>query len=202
VGQDGGSHQAIEDLALTRVIPNLRVIVPADGIETAQVIECVAREEGPFYVRLPRGAGPDVHPDDYRFQLGRAVSLREGDDVTLAACGLMVDLALRAASQLQEQGISAQVLNLSTLKPLDEETLCAAAQHTGAVVTIEEHNVIGGFGSAVCEALCGCCPVPVLRLGVQDQFGQSGSSDELLQLYGLTVEAVVEKARQVIDLKK
>jgi len=203
VGEDGGSHQAVEDLATTRVIPNLRVVVPADGLETAQVIETIAREQGPFYVRLPRGSGPDIHPADYRFQLGRAARLREGVDVTLAACGLMVDLALRAAERLHaEGGLEAEVLNLSTLKPLDTATLEQAAQKTGAVVTVEEHSVIGGLGSAVCEALSGCCPVPVLRVGIEDRFGQSGSADELLEHYGLTLEAVVARAKEALSLKR
>ncbi len=202
VGQDGGSHQAVEDLAVTRVIPNLRVIVPADGLETEQVIAAVAREPGPFYVRLPRGAGPQVHPDDYHFEIGRAVQLREGDDLTIVACGLMVDLALRAADRLVvELDKLATVINVSTLKPLDGETLQAAARRTGAVVTIEEHSVIGGLGAAVCEELAGSCPVPVRRVGIQDAFGQSGSADELLVHYGLTVEGVVEQARRALELK-
>jgi transketolase len=202
VGEDGGSHQAIEDLAVTRVIPSLRVIVPADGPETAQVIETIAREPGPFYVRLPRGEGPDVHGADYRFQIGRAPVLRPGGDVTLAACGLMVDVALRAAQQLHDTGVEARVINVSTLKPLDVETLRVAAAETGAVVTIEEHSVIGGLGSAVCEALAGCCPVPVLRVGMQDEFGQSGRAEELLVHYGLTAEAVAQRARDVLELRR
>lgn len=202
VGQDGGSHQAVEDLAITRVIPGLRVIVPADCTETQQAIERVAAEEGPFYVRLPRGAGPDVHPQDYRFEVGKAVTLRDGADLTLVACGLMVGVALEAAELLAADGVAARVINVSTLKPLDEATLEAAAEQTGALVTVEEHNIIGGLGSAVCEALSGCCPVPVLRVGVEDQFGQSGSASELLEHYGLTAARVVERARQALSLKE
>ena len=202
VGQDGGSHQALEDLAVTRVIPNLRVVVPADPIETRQVIETVAREPGPFYVRLPRGKTADVHPPDWCFELGRATMLRDGADVTLAACGLMVAVALEAAELLAASGVSARVLNVSSLKPLDREALAQAAQQTGALVTLEEHSIIGGLGSAVCEALCGCCPVPVLRLGVEDQFGQSGSADELLVHYGLTAAHAVELAHQAVALKE
>ncbi len=202
VGQDGGSHQAVEDLAVTRVIPNLRVIVPADPMETEQVIETIARLDGPFYVRLPRGKTADVHPQGWRFELGKATELRAGADVTLAACGLMVGLALAAAEELAAAGVDARVLNVSTLKPLDVETLSRAARETGALVTLEEHSVIGGLGSAVCEALSGCCPVPVLRLGVQDQFGQSGTADELLEHYGLTVEKAVEMAREAVALKE
>ena len=202
VGKDGGSHQAIEDLAVTRVIPNLTVVVPADPEETAQVIRTVARTPGPFYVRLPRGGGQPVHPDGWTFQLGRATRLSEGDDVTLAACGLMVPVALEAKDLLARQGITADVLNVSTLKPFDTDALTALARRTGAVVTLEEHSVIGGLGGAVCEALCGTCPVPVLRLGVDDQFGQSGTADELLSHYGLTAEHAVELSQQAMELKK
>jgi transketolase len=202
VGEDGGSHQAVEDLAITRVIPNLRVIVPADGLETAQVIEAIAREPGPFYVRLPRGEGPTVHPADYRFAIGRAALLREGSEVTLAACGLMVDVALRAAELLAVGGLSARVLSVSTLKPLDATALERAARETGALVTLEEHSVIGGLGSAICETLSGCCPVPVLRLGMNDEFGQSGSAKELLVHYRLTAEAAAELARQAVAMKR
>ena len=201
VGQDGGSHQAVEDLAVTRVIPNLRVIVPADPMETEQVIETIARLDGPFYVRLPRGKTADVHPAGWRFELGKATELRPGTDVTLAACGIMVELALEAAEELAAAGVDARVLNVSTLKPLDTETLAKAARETGAVVTLEEHSVIGGLGSAICEALSGCCPVPVLRLGVQDLFGQSGTADELMEHYGLTVEQAVIMAREAVELK-
>jgi transketolase len=201
VGQDGGSHQAVEDLALTRVIPNLRVVVPADAEETRQVIETVAREPGPFYVRLPRGEAPDLHPGGWRFELGRATELRNGDQLTLAACGLMVDTALRAADALQARGISARVLNVSTLKPLDTEALERAARETGAIVTLEEHSVIGGLGGAVCEALGDRWSVPVVRLGIDDRFGQSGTADELLEHYGLTPAAAVEHARRALRLK-
>ncbi len=201
VGEDGGSHQALEDLAVTRVIPNLQVVVPADCIETAQVIERIASLPGPFYVRLPRGKGPDLHPADYQFRLGHAPRLRDGDDVCIAACGLMVQIALEAAELLHAEGLEARVLNVSSLKPLDQESLSLAARETGALVTVEEHNVIGGLGSAICEALSGCCPVPVLRVGVQDQFGQSGTAEELLVHYGLTAEAVALRAREAVAMK-
>jgi transketolase len=202
VGEDGGSHQAVEDLAVTRVIPNLRVIVPADGPETAQVIETIAREPGPFYVRLPRGEGPEVSPPGYKFELGRAVCLREGKDLTLCACGLMVATALRAADILAVGGLQARVLNVSTLKPLDGAALEKAARETGAIVTLEEHSVIGGLGGAVCEQLAATFPVPVLRLGMQDCFGESGTADELLRRFGLTPEAAAELGRQAVALKR
>lgn len=202
VGEDGGSHQAVEDLAVTRVIPNLRVIVPADGRETAQVIELVARTPGPFYVRLPRGEGPEVHPEGYRFELGKAVELRAGSDLTIAACGLMVAVALAAAERLAAEGVSARVLSVSTLKPLDEEALARAARETGALVTVEEHSVIGGLGGAVCESLAQHAPAPVIRLGLQDVFGQSGTAEALLAHYGLTADGVVAGARRALELKR
>jgi transketolase len=202
VGEDGGSHQALEDLAVTRVIPQLRVIVPADALETAQVIETIAREPGPFYVRLPRGTAPNVHPPSYQFGLGKASWLRRGGDVTLAACGLMVDVALRAATALAQEGIEATVLNISSLKPLDTTALLEAATSTGAFVTLEEHSVIGGLGSAICETLAAGCPIPVQRIGIQDQFGQSGSAEELMRHYGLTVEATIGQVKRILEQKR
>ena len=203
VGKDGGSHQSVEDLAITRVIPNLRVIVPADGRETEQVIETIARAKGPFYVRLPRGSTPDVHEDpEWRFKLGKATVLREGGDVTLVACGTMVGVALEAAALLAAEGLSAGVINMSTLKPLDHACLLAAARRSGALITLEEHSVIGGLGSAVCESLAQSHPVPVLRLGVNDQFGQSGDGPELLEHYGLTAAGAASLAQQAIRLKQ
>jgi transketolase len=177
------------------------VVVPADAPETAQVIRAVARAAGPFYVRLPRGAAPDVTPPDVPFQLGRAVTLREGEQVSLVACGLMVDVALRAAEALAAAGISARVINASSIKPLDVAVLKQAAEETGALVTVEEHSVIGGLGSAVCEAVSALAPVPILRVGIQDQFGQSGPAAALLEHYGLTPSAVAARAREAIALK-
>jgi transketolase len=196
VGEDGGSHQAIEDIAVTRVIPNLRVIVPADPMETAQVIEAVAREQGPFYVRLPRGEGADVHPADYRFAIGKAPVLREGADVAIVACGLMVKVSLDAAEILAQAGIAATVVNASTIKPLDAETIVGVAAGKKLVVTVEEHSVIGGLGSAVCEVLSERQPSRVLRIGLNDVFGQSGRAEELLEFYGLTADAVAARVRE------
>ncbi|MBW2734875.1 MAG: transketolase family protein [Deltaproteobacteria bacterium] len=202
VGQDGGSHQSVEDLATTRVIPNLRVIVPADGRETAQVIEHIVREvNAPCYVRLPRDGTPDVHDENYTFALGKASRLREGQDITLCACGVMVSVAIEAAKALQAEGISAAVLNISSLKPIDEEALIQAARKTGALLTLEEHSVIGGLGGAVCEVVSGVLPVPVVRIGLDDLFGQSGSADELLGHYGLTVTHAIAGAKEAIALK-
>jgi len=196
VGEDGGSHQAIEDIAVTRVIPNLRVIVPADPMETAQVIEAVAREQGPFYVRLPRGEGVDVHPADYRFAIGKAPVLRDGAHVAIVACGLMVKVALDAAETLARAGIEATVVNASTIKPLDAETIVGVAAGKKLVVTVEEHSVIGGLGSAVCEVLSERQPSRVLRIGLNDVFGQSGRAEELLEFYGLTADAVAARVRE------
>jgi len=201
VGQDGASHQSVEDLAITRVIPNLKVIVPADERETEQVIETIAREPGPCYVRLPRGTAPEAHPPDWRFAIGKATELREGGDVCLVACGLMVAVALQAAELLAAKGLSASVLNVSTLKPLDAEALERAARQCGAIVTMEEHSIIGGLGGAVCEALAERYPVPICRLGVRDAFGQSGTADELLRHYGLTAENAAENAEKAMAMK-
>lgn len=201
VGEDGGSHQSVEDLATTRVIPNLRVIVPADAVETAQVIEHVVRTPGPFYVRLPRGAGPIVHGDDYRFELGKASLLREGHDVALIGCGLLSAVALEAAELLAKEGIEARVLNMASLKPIDADAIEAAARDCGAIVTLEEHSVIGGLGGAVCEVAAERFPVPVLRLGLLDVFGQSGRAAELMEHYGLTAGGAATLARRAIELK-
>ncbi len=201
VGQDGGSHQSVEDLAVTRVIPNLRVIVPSDAMETAQVIAAVAATPGPFYVRLPRGPADDLHTPGWRFELGKADMLRQGEDLTFVACGLMCAVAMQAAEELAAEGIKARVINMATLKPLDVDALEQAARETGALVTCEEASVIGGLGAAVCEALAALHPVPVLRMGIDDQFGQSGAARELLEHYGLTAERAVALARQALSLK-
>ena len=202
VGEDGGSHQSVEDMAITRVIPNLRVIVPADALETEQVIETVAKTPGPFYVRLPRGETCQVNSTDYRFELGKAPVIREGADVTLVGIGLMTKVALDAADLLAEEGIQATVVNASSLKPIDAATLERVARTTGAVVTIEEHSVIGGLGAAVAETLSERYPVPVVRLGLNDVFGQSGTADELLMYYGLTAPMAVEYAKRAIGITK
>lgn len=202
VGEDGASHQALEDLALTRVLPNLTVVVPADAVETRGAVTAAAAHPGPVYIRLGRAPVPTVYPDDHVFRLGRYDVLRPGSDVSLVACGVMVEVCLQAARLLEAEGVSASVVNASTLKPLDAETLLAEASRTGAVVTAEEHSVIGGLGGAVAELLAEGCPVPVVRVGVRDRFGQSGSPAELLEAYGLTPAAVVAAARRAIGLKR
>ncbi len=204
VGEDGATHQCIEDLALMRAIPGMTVIHPCDGYETAQAVEALLNFDGPAYLRLSRPNSP-IFTDElegYKFEIGKGVTLQDGADVTLVATGLMVSLALDAAKALAEEGISARVINIHTIKPLDCELICKAAKETGAIVTCEEHNIVGGLGSAVSECVSGCCPVPVLRVGVEDQFGRSGKADECMAYFGLTAENICAKAKAAIALKK
>ena len=202
VGEDGGSHQMLEDIALMRVLPGMTVIVPADAVETKQAVLAAAEYDGPVYIRLGRPKVPVLFDDNYRFQIGKGVLMQDGTDVTLIATGIMVSKALEAAELLQAEGISAAVINISTIKPLDAGLISKLAEKTGAVVTCEEHNVIGGLGSAVAEALAERHPVPMVRVGVNDAFGQSGLPDELLAKYGLTAENIAEKAKAVIARKQ
>lgn len=195
VGPDGGSHQMIEDLALMRVLPGMRVVVPADFNAATAAIRLAAATPGPFYVRLGRVGAPQVHPDGFELELGRAYVLRTGTDVTLAACGLMVSEALAAAELLSAEGISAEVIDVASIKPLDADTLLASARKTGAVVTCEEHSVIGGLGSAVAELLSENAPTPLHRVGVNDVFGTSGEPAELLAHFGLTASDIAAAAR-------
>lgn len=203
VGEDGASHQSVEDLALMRAIPNMTVISPSDAVETEAAIKAVAEYNGPCYIRLGR-AGVNVINDnaEYKFEIGKGVELRKGTDVTIVATGIMVDEALMAEEMLKAEGISANVINIHTLKPLDSELLVKAAKETKAIVTAEEHNIIGGLGSAVSEALCEEYPVPVVKVGVRDTFGESGKPAELLEAYGLTAAKIVEAARKAMSMKK
>ena len=201
VGEDGGSHQMLEDIALMRALPNMTVIVPADGIETKQVIKAAAELEGPVYIRLGRPKVPVLFGDDYKFEIGKGVVLKEGTDVTLIGTGIMVSKAMEAAELLAAEGISAAVVNISTIKPLDAELIIAQAKKTGAVVTCEEHTICGGLGSAVAEVLVENCPVPMARVGVEDKFGESGLPDELLEKYGLSASNIAAKAKAVIAKK-
>ena len=203
VGEDGATHQCNEDLALMRSIPGMTVVCPADGVETEAAIRAILAYEGPAYVRLGRADVPVFNDaESYRFELDKGITLREGKDVRLVATGIMVSMALTAADLLAEEGISARVINIHTIKPLDKELIVTAARETGAIVTAEEHSIIGGLGSAVAEAVAEAYPVPVLRVGVEDKFGRSGSVAELLELFGLTPENLVAKAKLAVAMKK
>lgn len=201
VGEDGGSHQMLEDIALMRAVPNMTVIVPADGVETRQAVLAAAAYDGPVYIRLGRPKVPVLFGEDYEFEIGKGVVLRDGSDVTLVATGIMVSKAVEAAETLAAEGINAAVVNISTIKPLEDALLIAMAQKTGAVVTCEEHNIYGGLGSAVAEVLVENCPVPMTRVGVEDSFGESGLPDQLLEKYRLTVDNIVKKAKAVMARK-
>lgn len=202
VGEDGASHQSIEDLSLMRSIPNMTVICPSDAVETEAAIRAIAEYDGPCYVRLGRAAVNVINDKPgYAFKIGKGVTLAEGSDVTLVATGIMVDVALEAQQLLARENISAKVINIHTLKPMDSELISDAAKETKCIVTIEEHSVIGGLGSAVSEVVCENYPVPVIKVGVQDEFGESGKPDELLKAYGLTSDKVVIAAKKAIGLK-
>lgn len=199
VGEDGASHQMLEDLSNMRVLPNLRVVVPADAVEAAAATRFAAScDDGPIYLRLARAAFPVLHDAGFSFRLGKAEILAEGTDVTIVACGVMVSAALEAAQRLADAGISAEVINASSIKPIDAETIVASAAKTGAVVTAEEHQIVGGLGSAVCELLSENRPTRVVRVGVDDRFGQSGDADALLSHYGLDADGLVAAANQIL----
>jgi transketolase len=201
VGEDGASHQSLEDLALICSLPGFTVIVPADGVETAQVIRAVAAHEGPCYVRLIRGKLPIVFDNNYKFQIGKAAMMRQGQDATIMAIGTMVAPALEAADTLAQEGIECRVLNMSTLKPIDEAAILLAAKETGAIVTAEEHQEHGGLGSIVARITAKHQPVPMEFVAVQDKFGQSGKPAELLERYGLTAKDIAAAVRAVIKRK-
>ena len=203
VGEDGATHQCLEDLALMRTIPGMTVINPADAVEARAAVEAAILHDGPMYLRFGRYAVPTLFDkDSYKFEIGKGVTLKDGKDVTIVATGFMVHLALEAAEMLEKEGISARVLNIHTIKPLDKAIVTAAAKETGAIVTAEEHSVIGGLGSAVAEATAETAPVPVLRVGVEDTYGRSGTVPALLEAYGLTAKNIYEKAKAAISLKK
>lgn len=202
VGPDGATHQALEDIAIMRVLPNMTVIVPADGAETYKAIKAIANYKGPCYVRLGRSDVPLVTSMETPFEVGKASLLKEGSDITLAACGQMVAICLEAAEELESRGISAEVLNVSTIKPLDKDAIAKSVEKTGCIVTAEEHSIEGGLGSAVCEFLCETYSVPQQRIGTPACFGESGEIDALMKKYGLTKEHVVEASEKVIRRKK
>ena len=202
VGEDGATHQCCEDIALMRTIPGMTVINPADAIEARQAVLKAAEIDGPVYMRFGRLAVPVVFDDSYRFEIGKGVELKPGKDVTVIATGLMVQEALEAYELLASEGIGARIINMATIKPIDREIIQKAAEETGAIVTAEEHSVIGGLGSAVAEVVTETCPVPVVKLGVYDRFGMSGPANELLDIFGLRAKNIVEKAKQAIAAKK
>lgn len=201
VGEDGASHQMLEDISNMRVLPNMTIISPADAVETRLAVKAAIEYKGPVYLRLGRLAVPVIFDDTYEFEWGKGVLLKDGSDVTLVATGLMVHEALRAHEILKDKGISARVINIHTIKPLDKEILEKAARETGVIVTAEEHNIIGGLGSAVAETLAETFPVPVLRIGTLDKFGKSGKPPLLMKEYELMAEDIVKKAEKAIEMK-
>ena len=200
VGEDGATHQCLEDIALMRTIPGMTVINPADAVEAKAAVEAAMQTYGPFYLRFGRFACPIV-TEGHKFEVGKGMQLRDGKDVTIIATGFMVHLALEAAETLASEGIDARVINIHTIKPLDKEIILKAAKETGAIVTAEEHSIIGGLGSAVAETVCEGCPVPMLRVGVEDRFGKSGKVPPLLEEYGLTAANIADKVRAVVGMK-
>ena len=199
VGEDGGSHQSVEDISLMRSIPNMTVLVPADGVEAEKMIFAAAEYNGPMYVRLGRSAVPTLFDENYNFEIGKGVVLREGNDATIIACGMMVNEALIAADMLKEENINVRVINMSTIKPIDTELIIKAAKETKAIVTAEEHSIIGGLGSAVSEVVSENHPVKVKKVGLNDCFGESGTPGELLEKYGLTAKNIVAKVKEAIQ---
>lgn len=202
VGEDGATHQSIEDIALMRSIPGMVVISPADAVEARLAVEAAIKHNGPVYLRFGRLDSPVIFDDNYQFELGKGIQLKEGTDATIIANGLMVYEALQASEMLQQEGIKTRVINIHTIKPIDEEIIVKAAKETGAIVTAEEHNVIGGLGSAVADVLAEHYPVPLRKVGVKDKFGKSGKPYDLLKEYGLTAENIAEQVKLVLTTKK
>jgi len=204
VGPDGGSHQQIEDIAIMRVIPNFRVFIPADTIAVSKLSRLMANEYGPFYMRLARSKTPLIHSESQEFQIGKAITIRDGNDCTLAACGITVRMALEAAESLQQEGISCRVLDMFSIKTIDDELLEKAARETGCIVTCEEHNILGGMGSAVTESVSSTYPVPIKRIGAQDMFGESARDNEvplLLEKHGITSFNMVKQVKEIRSKK-
>ena len=203
VGEDGATHQCLEDIALMRTIPGMTIVNPADDTEARAAVEAAMTHKGPMYMRFGRLAVPVLFDkNSYKFELGKGAVLADGKDVTIVASGLTVGLALEARELLANEGISARVINIHTIKPIDKDIILAAAADTGAIVTAEEHNIIGGLGSAVAEVVCEARPVPVLRVGTEDCYGRSGKVPALLELYGLTPANIAAKAKAAVALKK
>ncbi len=203
VGEDGATHQCNEDIALMRTIPGMVIINPADAVEAKAAVEAAILHDGPCYLRFGRFAVPTFNDnEDYKFELGKGIELCSGNDVTIVASGLTVSIAMEAAKLLADKGVSARVINIHTIKPIDKDILVKAAKETGAILVAEEHSVIGGLGSAVCEAVCEECPVPVVRFGMNDEYGKSGSAAKLLEMYGFTAENFAQLAQKAISMKK
>ena len=201
LGEDGASHQMLEDIALMRAIPGMTVISPADAVSTNALVKLAAEMYGPVYLRLGRLDVPVIYDADTRFEIGKGVQLREGNDITIIATGFMVDPALKAAEMLKDGGVSARVIDIHTIKPIDKDIIIKAAKETGAILTCEEHNVFGGLGSAVSEVVVKNCPVPMDMVGLEDTFGESGKPYELVEKYGLTPENIYNKAKLLLSRK-
>lgn len=202
VGEDGATHQCNEDIALMRTIPGMTIINPCDDVEARAAVRTAVEFEGPVYMRFGRLAVPVVNDKEtYNFELGKGVTMKEGNDITIVATGLMVNEAIEASKILEKEGISARVVNIHTIKPLDKELICKCAKETGVIVTAEEHSVIGGLGSAVAEAVTECCPVPVIKIGVNDVYGHSGPAVDLLKEFGLSADNIVNTVKETIKLK-
>lgn len=202
VGEDGATHQCNEDIALMRTIPGMTIINPADDVEAKAAVEAAILYNGPVYLRFGRLAAPVFNnKDTYKFELGKGIELKEGKDITIIATGLMVGEAISAGEELSQQGIDARIINIHTIKPIDRDIVIKAAKETGLIITVEEHSIIGGLGSAVSDVLAECCPVPVYKIGVNDTFGYSGPGDVLLKEFGLSKENIVAKAKEVLNRK-
>jgi len=202
VGGDGATHQALEEIALMRILPNMAVVVPCDALEAKKATIAAAKRPGPVYLRLGRNASPVITKQEGNFKIGRANTLREGKDVAIFACGQMVWEAVKACETLEKEGVRPRLINLHTPKPIDKDAITKAARETGAIVTVEEHTVLGGMGSAVAEVVVGECPVPMKMVGVQDRFGVSGEPDELFDYFGLSAKHIVKAVKEVISRKK
>jgi transketolase len=198
VGEDGGSHQSIEDIAIMRSLPNMSIIVPADDVETKQAVRAAVDIDGPVYIRLGRLGVPAIFDNNYTFTFGKGNLLKDGQDITIIGMGIMTSKCIQAAERLEKDGIHARVINISTVKPIDEEIIIKAAKESDCIITVEEHSVIGGLGSAVCDVVSMFQPVKVIKIGVNDKFGESGNPEELLVKYGLTIENIYHTAKQAI----
>ncbi len=203
VGEDGASHQTIEDIAIMRVLPNMTIVSPADAVEARAAVKAAIETDGPFYLRFGRLAVPIIYDESsYKFELGKGSVISEGTDVTIIATGYMVYHSIEAGKLLEQEGIKPRIINMHTIKPIDRDIIIKAAKETGLIVTVEEHSIIGGLGGAVAEVIVENCPVPVKRIGIQDRFGKSGKPEELLEMYGLTANHIVQKVKEAISGQK